>query len=210
MKSQNSTCIIIGHTNLGESDKIIHIYSEEFGKLRVIAKGARKITSKFTGHLETLNICDVSLYFGPRNIILSEVITIKSFKKLREDLEKLKCALVISEVINQLIYENQKIENLIQFAKENLEKICESNRPQLITQSFIIKILDIIGLIPDFKNIDSSLEEKYLKFLHYIQTKTINEIEKISLSLQEETKIQEIIKDIIEYQIDKPLKSLSI
>ena len=123
MKSQSSTCIIIGHKNLGESDKVIHLYSEEFGKIRVIAKGARKITSKFTGHLETLNICNVLIYFGPKNIILNEINTLKNFKEIREDLEKLKCALIISEVVNQLVYENQKIENLIQLIEENLIKL---------------------------------------------------------------------------------------
>ena len=80
----------------------------------------------------------------------------------------------------------------------------------MFTQSFIIKILDKIGLIPDFKTINSSLPKKYLKFLHFIKTQSPNEIDKISLSKMEEEKIRDLIKNIIEYQIEKPIKSHTI
>ncbi|MBI2634808.1 DNA repair protein RecO [Candidatus Peregrinibacteria bacterium] len=107
MKATSINGIILGHKNLGESDKIIHIYSRELGKLRIVAKGARKITSKFTGHLETLNVFMASIYFGPRNIILTEITTERTFKNIRENFERLNSALSIADITNKTVYENQ-------------------------------------------------------------------------------------------------------
>lgn len=210
MKSQNLTGIILGHKNLGENDKLLFLYTEELGKIKAIAKGARKITSKFTGHLETLNICTFSVYFGPRNTILTEIITLKIFKKIREDLKKLKCGLQIAEITNELIFENQRIEGLADLIEKNLQKLNLSAKPFLVTQSYIVKLLNLIGLIPDFKNTASTLEFKYLKLLNFLKLRPLNEIEKIKLTIPEEKKLRTLLKNMVENQIEKSLKSLTI
>lgn len=210
MKSQSINCVILGHRNFGESDKLIFLYSEEFGKLKLIAKGARKINSKFTGHLETLNFAEAEIYFGPRNIILTEINTIQSFRKIREDLEKLKSALQIAEITEKTIYENQEVPNLIPLLKLTLKHLVESKAPNTISYSFIIKFLDLLGMIPDFKSLQSNLPEKYLKFLNFVKEEPYSKIEKIVTSQEEEQKIKEILQKIIEFQTDNPLKSLNI
>lgn len=210
MKSQNLTGIILGHKNLGENDKLLFLYTEELGKIKAVAKGARKITSKFTGHLETLNICTFSVYFGPRNTILTEIITLKIFKKIREDLKKLKCGLQIAEITNELIFENQRIEGLADLMGKNLQKLNLSAKPFLITQSYVVKLLNLIGLIPDFKTTKSTLELKYLKLLNFLKLRPLNEIEKIKLTIPEEKKLRTLLKNMVENQIEKSLKSLTI
>lgn len=208
MKTHSSKSIILGHKNFGELDKLIFLYNEELGKIKVIAKGARKITSKFTGHLESLSIAETSLYFGPKNIILTEIDPIKSYKNIRTDYQKLSCALQIAEISNQLIYENQKIEHLIELFEEALHQIDTSNKPQLTAIYYIIKLLDQTGFIPNFKENQSSIKKKYLKFLHYTQTQSLEAITKISLSNEEENDIKNILTRIIEYQTNFAPKSL--
>lgn len=209
MKSQTANCIILGHKNFGEFDKLIFLYSEEFGKIKVIAKGARKITSKFTGHLETLNICVASLYFGPRNIILTEIATIKNFKEIREDLEKLRSALQIAEITNQIVYENQSLDNLSELIEQTIHHLCTSKKSSLIAHSYMIKFLDKVGIIPDFKTNrafqEQPTEEKYLKFFHFIKTKPLDQIEKIQLTKKEETQIKKLIKNLVETETEKPM-----
>ena len=41
MKTATLKCIILGHKNFSDKDKLVFLYNEELGKLRVIAKGAR-------------------------------------------------------------------------------------------------------------------------------------------------------------------------
>lgn len=198
MKNLSTHAIILGHKNLGENDKMIFLYSREIGKCRVIAKGARKINSKFTGHLETLNFANVDLYFGPRNIILREIITIKNFKKIRENFEKTSSAIQIAKITNELLYDDQKIDELINLIQETLKHLSNTDKTFLITQSYILKFLDHIGIIPDFKNTETKITEKYLKFFNFIKTQSLNEISKIKISKVEQEIIHNYMKKFLE------------
>lgn len=199
MKSTSVNCVILGHRDFTENDKLIFLYTEEFGKIKVIAKGGRKITSKFTGHVETLNFAMAEIYFGPRNIILKEIITIKNFKKIRDNLERLSAAIQIAEITNHLLYEGQKLDNLMGLLTDTLQQLSTSTKPALTSQAYMIKILDQSGLVPDFKNIISNLDQKYLKFFHYLQTQPLNAIDKINVTEKENETINLVIKKIINY-----------
>lgn len=201
MKSTSVNCVILGHRDFTENDKLIFLYTEEFGKIKVIAKGGRKITSKFTGHVETLNFAMAEIYFGPKNIILKEIITIKNFKKIRDSLDKLSAAIQIAEITNHLLYENQKIDNLMSLLTDTLQQLSTSEKPALTSQAYMIKILDQSGMIPDFKTIVSRLEEKYLKFFHYLKTQPLNAIDKISVTEKENETINLVIKKILNYNL---------
>lgn len=201
MKTLSSSAIILGHKNFGESDKIVFLYTEELGKIKTVAKGSRKINSKFTGHLETLNFCKASFYFGPRNIILTEIITLKNFKKIRDNVEKITTALKIAEFTNKVIYENQKVEGVEELISNTLTQLSISNKPQLILHSYIVKLLDKIGLIPDFPSIVTTLEQKYLKYFHFIQNQPMSEIEKISIDETEQKIIDQILEKLVSYSI---------
>lgn len=209
MKTHSSISIILGHKNLGEMDKSIFLYNEELGKIKVIAKGSRKLTSKFTGHLETLNFCETSLYFGPRNIILTEIETLANFKETRQNLHKLNCALQVAEITNRLLYENQKVDNLMTLLKETLTHINSSSKPQLAAIYYIIKFLDKLGFIPDFKEINSSIANKYRKFLHFTQNQPLSQVQKIALQKDEEREIKELITRVIQYHTQITPQSLS-
>ncbi len=197
MKNHSTTSIILGHKDLGEADKLIFLYNEELGKTKAIAKGARRITSKFTGHLESLNICKTQLYFGPRNIILTEVESVNTFKKIREDLEKTNCALQIAEITDKLIYENQKVEGLKELFLESMDYIEKKENPQIGTIYYSIKLLDKTGLIPDFKETETTLTLKYRKFFHFIQNNDLRKTGKIKINPEENQEVREIMERIM-------------
>jgi DNA repair protein RecO (recombination protein O) len=207
MKAQNTKCIILGHRDYGEFNKLIFIYSQEYGKLKLVAKGARKITSKFTGHLETLNFCATSIYFGPKSNILTEIETIRSNKSIRTNLSKLKIALQIAEITDRLVYENQHVKGLMELLNETLEQLSISKKDSLVIYSYIIKLLDKTGNLPDLKHFQ---EDKYLKFFHYLQNNTLKEIERITLSEEEEYNIRKKLINAVELQTDREIKSFFI
>jgi len=209
MKSFNTKAVILGHKDFGETDKLITMYTESFGKLKIIAKGAKKITSKFTGHLETLNICNVNIYFGPRNIILTEIVTLKNNKAIRENLNKLEIILQIAEITDTLCRENQNIEDLFSLLTNTLHHLKNSDKTFLTLSTFALKLMNYCGLIPNFKEIDSKLETKYLKFFEFIKNKNFVEIDHISTLKEEEKNIKTITRKILEYNANIKIKSLS-
>ena len=187
MKNLTTDCIILGHRNLGENDKAIFLYTEKMGKLRTIAKGSRKLTSRFTGHLETLNFCTVELYFGPHQTLITEIANSKNILKEVSDLKTINAALKIAEITNKYIFEEQKVENLIPLLIETLEKISQNKeKTELIKNAYIIQLLDKVGIIPDFKENNFDIKEKYIKFFNYLRTRSLNDINCINLKSEEE------------------------
>jgi len=202
MRTSKTKSIILGNKDFGEIHKLLFLYTEEFGKITAIAKGARKITSKFTGHLETLNIAETSLYFGPKNIILSDISTIKNFQNIRKSYDKSIKALEISELTNRLIFENQSIDGLTNLMEIYLKELNTNENSKIISLAYKIKLLKKLGLTPDFKNSTSNkIEQKYMKFFNFIETKSIAKIAEtsIKLSKKEEIKIEEIILKLTDF-----------
>ncbi len=198
MKNATVNCIILGHKNLGETDKLIFFYSEKLGKIKAVAKGARKITSKFTGHLETLNFCIVELYFGPRNTIITEITTSEFPLKDHQSLDKLTSALEVAEITNRLLFENQSIDNLYELIKKTVRSITSTDKPKLISTSYTIKLLDLSGLMPDFKETKTSLPEKYTKFFHFLQTRSYGEIAHIKITPKENMYIKNTLQTLLQ------------
>lgn len=198
MKNLTTKCVILGHKNIRENDKLIFIYTEKLGKLKAVAKGSRKLTSKFTGHLETLNICTVELYFGPKNTLITEIGSGKNLLKNVKDLKTIEAALKIAEITNKVIFEEQTVENIIPLITETLKKITENHEKiELIKNAYIIQLLDKIGYIPDFKENLFNLKEKYVKFFNYLRTRPINEINRIKLKSEEEKYIEKITEQLL-------------
>ncbi len=194
MKNLTTNVVILGHKNIGESDKLVFFYSEDLGKTKVIAKGARKLTSKFTGHLETLNFSTISLYFGPKNIILQEIQTKNSYLKNINNFEIIKTAIQIAEITDQILFEEQSLDDLLPLMRSTLKHLSKTQKPSLILTSYLIKLLDKAGHIPDFHSTSLSMEDKYMKFFHYLKTNNLEEIEKICLKDEEERKINHYTK----------------
>lgn len=202
MKQQNITAIILGHRDIGEYHKLIFCYSDQIGKFKAIAKGARKLKSRFTGHLETLNIVNCSLYFGPRNTILIEIETIHCFPEIRNDFPKLQAAFKITEITEKSIFENQQINSLLKLIKESLQYLEKTNKPNNIANFYIIKFLDKLGLLPNFQELNLKLANKYNKFFKYSQQASFQELAKLNLTIEEQATIENLIFRILQTQSD--------
>ncbi len=196
MKSISIDCVILGHKNFLEQDKAIFVYNDEFGKIKIIAKGAKLIKSKFTGHLETLNFCTATIYFGKTKKILTEICTKKNFFKKTHTLSTLYNALKIAEITNKALFEDQKIEGLFDLIKQTLRHLIISRKKTLIVTAYTIKLLDKSGLMPDFKETRTKLKEKYIKFFNFIQHKSFDEIERINLNKEEKEVIANLISNL--------------
>lgn len=97
--------IIIKRINFGEADKILTIFTKENGKIVVIAKGIRKITSKRKGLLELFNRNNYFLAKGKNFDIITEVEALGSFLSVETNFEKLGRIYYFCEAIDRLTAE---------------------------------------------------------------------------------------------------------
>ena len=78
-KSFRSQGIVLESKPLGEADLMVTLLTSDEGKLRAVARGARKTTSKLVGHLEPLNRVDISVARGKEFQYVSQAQVLENF-----------------------------------------------------------------------------------------------------------------------------------
>src|SRR5437868_15487036 len=84
-----SEAIVLKRINLGEADKILTIFTPHFGKLRVVSKGVRKVTSRLAGHVELFTRSQMLLARARNLDIVTQSETVDAYWPLHDDLSRL-------------------------------------------------------------------------------------------------------------------------
>ncbi len=79
--------VVLRHSDWGEADRLLWLFTLELGKVRVLAKGARKIRSRKAGHLEPFTRVRLLLAKGREILLVTQAETIEAYLPLHEDLE---------------------------------------------------------------------------------------------------------------------------
>lgn len=121
---------------LGDTDKIVVIYTREFGKIKVVAKGARRLTSKFGGRLEPF-VCNQLLVNKGRNLdYLSQAEVVENFLALRQVADKIETAMLFLKWVHQLTEEGYPDAEFYELLFAGLHKIKESSEMTPVQQWF--------------------------------------------------------------------------
>ena len=163
--------IILKRVNFGEADKILTIYTKHYGKIRAIAKGVRKITSRKAGNVELFNQTVIFLAKGKNLDILTEIQVLNSFKIWRKDLKKVAAAYYFCELVDKLTPDNQANRFVYQLLVQTLSKISHESLPEL-ARSFEKQLLDELGfgVPPQLRQSSKSLKS----YIEQITERKIN------------------------------------
>ncbi|MBU1290699.1 MAG: DNA repair protein RecO [bacterium] len=144
--------IVLKSMEYEEADKIVTIYTKNYGKITAIAKGVRKTKSKFGSSLELLTH-SVFLFYKGRNIdIVSQAEILESFFSASKEVIKFACAANCVEVVNKLTEEREINIGLFNLLKEVLHYLRETNDPKLLTLSFKWQTMSILGYRPSLNH----------------------------------------------------------
>lgn len=147
----SSQGIILASDKYRESDRLLAVYTREFGKIRVISRGSRKMNSKLSPHLEPLAFVDLMLVNGKSIITLTGSSEIKNFKNLKSKGAYAVLAMYLAGIVNEATLENLPDENIFNLLLDLL-KYLDQESPKLTIPEIIIifklKLLDILGLCP--------------------------------------------------------------
>ena len=84
----------------GEADLLVTLFSRERGKLRSVAKGARRSNSKLVGHLEPINHVRLSLSRGRNLDYVTQAQVIDSFPHVKNDLQGIARGFYVAELVD--------------------------------------------------------------------------------------------------------------
>ncbi len=99
MPSYKTKSVILKTYNLGEADRIVKLFARDRGPIDSVAKGARKIKSKFGGRLVLYNFIECEISKGKSLDIITQAEIIKNFKNISSDFNKFLFCQLISEII---------------------------------------------------------------------------------------------------------------
>jgi len=166
-----SEVVVLRHTDWGEADRLLVLYSREAGKLRAVAKGARKLRSRKAGHLEPFTRVKLMLARGRDFWIVTQAETVDAYMPLREDLLRTGYAAYVIELLDRFTYEEGENRPLYQLLTDTLERISLLPDAFVAVRYYEIHLLDLLGFRPElFRCVrcqtEIKAENQYFDALH--------------------------------------------
>ncbi len=199
--------VILKRRNLGEADRILTVFSLQKGKITVLAKGVRRITSRRSGNVELLNRSFMYLHPAKSFLILTEASTLDSFSKIKSDLTLSTYAYHIIELIDKLTAENQDNRILYEHLVEVLKRL-ERKPRQILIRAFEAKILSNLGFV-SFREPDPQVEssQNIVGLLKNLENFSWDGIEKLEVNQNQALELERTLRYYLERVIEGKLKS---
>lgn len=146
--------IILKKKDRGEANRIFTVYTRDFGKLDLLARAERKITSKLRGGLELFYFSEVEFIQGKHYKTLTDAILLDGSKDLKKDLGALSVLSKIAEVLDCLVKEaepDQKVWNLL---SDTFKKLREG-KEELVYHYFFWNFISLLGYGPELYHCSS-------------------------------------------------------
>lgn len=141
--------VILSRMSLGEADRILTIFTPRHGKIRVIAKGVRRPSSRLGPHLEYFNRSRLMLARGRDLDVVTAAETLDPHLSLRSDLAAFGHASHIAEVLLRLTEDRQEQENAYDLLSGSLRLLSDGVDPFAVTRHFELALLAALGYRPE-------------------------------------------------------------
>jgi hypothetical protein len=104
--------VILKKADFSDTDRLLTVYTEKFGKILVRAKGVGKKESKLKSLIEPFNVYEFLLAKSKNIDVLANSYPIKEFLYLRGHLEDLSLAIYFVELVDKLVVEPERDEKI--------------------------------------------------------------------------------------------------
>lgn len=145
MPPQKTQGVVLGSIDWHETSKIVNFYTKDFGKIRGVAKGARRKKSRFSP-LEILSYHSIVFYKREDKdlYILGECQAKETFPNIRKDIKKIAYGAYLAELVDA-VSTSEKNEPLYNLFLKALHFLGRREDSEIIIRAFETRLLDIIG-----------------------------------------------------------------
>ena len=138
--------VVLRHSDYGEADRLLTLYTRQLGKTRALAKGARKIASRKAGHIEPFTHVKLQLAKGRDMLILTQADTVDAYQPLREDLVLTGQASYVLELLDRFTYQDDSENSaLFRLLTDTLSRLAAKADPWLVIRYYEMRLLDHLG-----------------------------------------------------------------
>lgn len=144
----STDAIVLRSMKYGDTSKIVTLYSRKYGKIRVMAKGARTSKNKFGASLEPMVHSSVVMYKKEHRDLhlLSKCEIASPFLALIDDGGKMTVGLAMIELVNMVMHDEEENQPMYTLLLESLRAVDESEKnPENIFFAFELRMAEIFG-----------------------------------------------------------------
>jgi DNA repair protein RecO (recombination protein O) len=142
-----SRAIVIGSAPLGESDRIVSFFSRDYGKVRGVARAARRMRSRFAGALGLLTLGELVFFDTGRGdlVQVDHFDIVHPFEGIRGDLERLGQAAFMVECVARLTADRDPSATLYSLLVRALRSVETGDPPRRAATAFGLRCVDVLG-----------------------------------------------------------------
>lgn len=141
--------IVLSRFNLGEADRVLTLITPTGGKLKAIAKGVRRPTSRLGGSLEPFAELTVALARGRTFDVVTQVSVGHAWLRLRDSLESTATAWYLAELADRSLEERHAAEPLYTLLRRAYELLDAEMAPGRVARWYEMHLLDELGQRPE-------------------------------------------------------------
>lgn len=143
-----SEAIVLRRRDFSESDRLLTLFSREFGKIQAIAKGARKPQSRKTGHVELFMRTNFLFAQGREMNIITQAELIEAYHGLRQDLVRTTYASYLVELLDRFTADEDKHRGEYDLLANGLGWLEETADVRLVARYYELHLLGLAGYQP--------------------------------------------------------------
>ncbi len=145
--------VVLRTHKLGEADRIVTLLTRHHGRVRAVAKGVRRTTSKFGARLEPFTHVDLQLAEGRNLDVITQAETRTAFSaELGLDYERYTSGTVMLETAERLVAEEKEpsLQQFVLLVAALRAMAGGERRPGLVLDSYLLRALAVAGYAPSF------------------------------------------------------------
>lgn len=150
MRELADEAIVLRTYRSGEADRVVVLWTRHHGRVRVIARGARRTTSRLGGALEPLGLVDVDLVRTRGEFYVARHVKHRArLTNLRASLERIEAGLCVVEAVDAIPADETADAEVYDLAVRVLEALDDVRfEPRLVPASFYLRLLALDGSAP--------------------------------------------------------------
>jgi DNA repair protein RecO (recombination protein O) len=149
VRTYRTEAITLHAAPFAENDRLLILYTRSAGKLRVLAKGVRRTTSKLAAHVDLFSHASLFLVRGRTFDLVTQGQTLQRFPLLHEDLWRLALAFYCAELVDRFTEEQLVNTGLFEALLTTLRRLNDpALDPALTVRAFELDLLGLSGYRP--------------------------------------------------------------
>ncbi|TMF65498.1 MAG: DNA repair protein RecO [Chloroflexi bacterium] len=150
-RTYRAEAIVLKTNDFAEADRILVLFTRHFGKVRVVAKGIRRATSRMAGHAEPLTHATYQLARGRELDVLTGAEARAIYPDMRDDLGLIAAGWYVAELVDRFTAERVPSAPLFDLLETSLRRLDAGVPPAVVCRWFDLHLLDRSGFRPELR-----------------------------------------------------------